>query len=133
MNSSIPVFLAVLLLPTPPPHFQSRNPNSESFLLKVTLDDPDGEAQIQTTIKPGIPFEMSQNHGKAKITIKGRLGSFEKDHYHLRLTIVEWASSTQNSTETYEPDLVPGKPWGGGFISSFVYRRAVLLVPISSH
>lgn len=126
----ISVLLACLVLWMSPA--QSQRPDSESFLLKVTLYDPGAEAHLQTAIKPGIPFEWSENHGKAKITIKGRLGFRQKDHYHLQITIVEWASPTQNSTETYESDLVPGKPGGGGFVSSFVYQRTFLLVAIPS-
>lgn len=111
---------------------QSQRTNSESFLLKVALNDPRGEVQLQTAIKPAVPFEVSENRGKTKITIKGQLGFREQDHYHLRITIVEWASPTENSTETCELDLVPGKPWTGGVVSSLAYQRTFLLVAISS-
>ena len=129
MRWSVSVLVGSLFLWVYPA--QPQRPDSESFLLKVTLQDPIGEAQFQTTIKTDVPFESSENHGKAKITIKGRLGFRQKDHYHLRITIVEWVSEKENSTETYEPDLVPGKMWGGGMISSLAYQRTFLLVPSS--
>jgi hypothetical protein len=81
---------------------------SEGFLLKVTLIDPAARTEIQTRIETQKPFECMETHKGGKITIRGELSSKRKGSYHLRITIVEWASETSSSTENFEMDLVPG-------------------------
>src|SRR5271165_419994 len=105
---------------------------SEMFLLKVMLNDPMASSEIQTRIAVGKPFEFSDTSKGVKITIKGKLSPRQKNTYHLKLTIVEWASEKTNNAETYGLDLVPGKMWNGGVVSSFLYRRDILLTRLSS-
>jgi hypothetical protein len=102
----------------------------EEFLLKVILIDPAATTELQTRIVPRKPFELSEMHHSAKITIKGELAVEQKGSYHLRIAIVEWASEKSNSTENYEVDLVPGKAQNRGFISSFVFQRIILLTRV---
>jgi hypothetical protein len=97
------------------------------FLLKVTLVDPAATTDIQTRIVALEPFEYSELHNGAKITIKGKLSAPQKGIYHLILTIAEWRDEKTNSTEHYEIDLTPGKAAGCGFLSSFIYQRIILL------
>jgi hypothetical protein len=123
------VFVALLTEAAVAPRLASAS-NVEEFLLKVTLIDPAATFDIQTRIVPERDFEFSEMRGGAKITIKGNLGSKRKATYHLRLTLIEWASEKSNSTENYELDLVPGKMQGRGFISSFVFQRNILLTRI---
>jgi hypothetical protein len=107
---------------------------SEGFLLKVTLIDPAARTEIQTRIETQKPFECMETHKGGKITIRGELSSKRKGSYHLRITIVEWASETSSSTENFEMDLVPGAAVSRSFVSSFVYQRVILLAraPMSS-
>jgi hypothetical protein len=43
---------------------------------------------------------------------------------------VEWKDQKTNSTEEFDADLTPGKPESRDFISSFVYRRIILLTNV---
>ena len=108
--------------------------NVEEFLLKVRLIDPTGPTEIQTRIVTQQRFEFSEMHNSAKITIKGELAERRKNSYHLKLTLVEWASQKSNSTETYELDLVPGEAQSRAFVSSFIFHRTILLtrLPVTS-
>jgi hypothetical protein len=101
--------------------------HAELLHLKVTLHDPRVSSDIETDILERNPFEYSEMHGSTKVTIKGNAVKAGGANYHLRLIIAEWASPKNNSTETYELDLAPGKPWAGGMISSFAFQRVVLL------
>jgi hypothetical protein len=103
---------------------------TEEFLLKITLTDPGATAEIQTRIVTMKPFEHSEMHNGAKITIQGELSTKHKGSYRLRLKLAEWRDEKTNSTEEYEVDLVPGKPEGRGFIQSFIYQRTILLTRV---
>lgn len=103
---------------------------TEEFLLKITLADPGATAEIQTRIVPLKPFESSEMHNGARITIKGELSAKHKGRYRLRLKLAEWRDEKTNSTEEYEVDLIPGKPEGRGFVSSFIYQRTILLTRV---
>jgi hypothetical protein len=101
--------------------------NREEFLLKVTVIDR-ATADVRTRIAPRKPFEWFETHNNTKITIKGELSAKQKGSYHLRLTLVK--DEKTNSTEEYEVDLTPGKPESRGFVSSFLYRRIILLANV---
>jgi hypothetical protein len=106
----------------------SRSPShAEDLHLKATLLDPRVKLDIETDIVEQNPFEHSETHGSTKVTIKGDAAKTSEANYHLHLIIAEWTSPTNNSTETYEMDLTPGKPWAGGMISSLAFQRVVLL------
>jgi hypothetical protein len=104
-----------------------RASTAEGFLLKVTLVDPGATTDIQTRIVALEPFEHSEMHNGARITIKGELSASNNGSYRLRLAIAEWRDEKTNSTERYEVDLTPGKAEGRGFVSSFIYQRVILL------
>jgi len=50
----------------------------EEFLLKVTLVDPGATTDIQERIVPPKPFEHSEIHNGANITIQGELSARHK-------------------------------------------------------
>jgi hypothetical protein len=100
------------------------------FLLKITVIDPGAKADLRTRIAPRKPFEWSETHNNTKITIKGELSATQKGKYHLQLTLAEWKDPENNNIEKYEVDLTPGKPESRGFVSSFLYRRTILLTNV---
>lgn len=107
-------------------HAPAQAAGADTFVLKVMLDGPDSVA-IHTRIALGKPFEYSEMRNGEKITLRGELSPPRKDSYHLRLTIVEWRSNTNNLTTTFEPELVLDKPWSGGVIVGIIHQYTVLL------
>lgn len=107
--------------------------NTQEFVLKITVIDPGATADIQTHITLMKPFEYSEKHNDAKITIKGNLSAAQKGGYHLQLTLAEWKDAKTNSTENYEIDLTPEKPEKRAFVSSFVFQRVILLSNVAEH
>jgi len=126
MKSAYSLLLVVLAL-CPAGRGSPETPAQE-FLLTVTLTSTQKPVQVRATISLGRAFEASEQQANRRITIKGALTEKKRNLYHLRLTIVDWTSETSNSTESYEPDLILGEPWRGGFISSFIYLRTVVLL-----
>jgi hypothetical protein len=103
----------------------------EEFVLKVSLY-PGGPTAIQTRVVPQRPFDSSNVFNGERITIKGLLAAKQGDHYHLGITVAEWKSEKINQSQTCELDLTPGKvEYFPGFISSIVYMKTILLIPIS--
>jgi hypothetical protein len=130
MKSAWSLFVVMLALCSQGQVSQKTSP--EEFLLTVTLPF-DKPIEVSTKISVGKAFEVYEMRGERKITLKGALKASKQNRYHLRLTIVSWASEKVNSTVSVEPDLAPGELWTGGIVSSFVYHYTVLLTRPSDH
>ena len=131
MRSTWALFIAILALCSPGPASTRTSPNE--FLLTVTLPSSEKPIEVSTTISLRKPFEVSEMREARKITLKGTLTGLKQNRYHLRLTIVSRVSEKVNSTLSVEPDLVPGEPWTGGVVSSFIYHYTVLLTQVPDH
>lgn len=102
--------------------------DSGTFTLTVKLQDAyNSDIEFETDLVINKPFRIMKRNGAVDNTISGVLYLGQGSKYRLRLNILEWQSKTQNSNETYVPDLELGKPWNGGAIQSSVLLRTVIL------
>jgi hypothetical protein len=119
--AGVPIIAAGLLLAGCQTHTSAPSPKPASYDLEVTIVSPfsDDEFTMSRTVQIDQPFELSANNGDK---LSGVL--YERDKkYLLDITVVE-----PGSADTFkELPLELGKPWSGGFVSSFVFLRIITL------
>ena len=103
-------------------------PSAKEFDLEVRLKDlynPD--LSVMTLVRLDEPFVVRVGVGKITNVFWGELHPPRDGTYRLELSICEWASEASNLTGTTEYNLKPGEAQAGGFVSSVVYMREVML------
>jgi hypothetical protein len=103
-------------------------PSAKEFDLEVKLKDlynPD--LSVMTLVRLDEPFVVRVGVGKITNVFWGELHPPKDGTYRLELSICEWESATSNLTGTTEYNLKLGEGQAGGFVSSVVYWREVMV------
>jgi hypothetical protein len=99
------------------------------FDLAITLQDVyNPDLSVVTILRMDEPFFVRITKGTLITTFWGELHGPREEKYPLSLSIREWESPTSNRTDGMRYDLRLGESRSGGSVSSFVYRRTVMLM-----